>query len=103
MIDLQVTSVIFMATTLDFPITDNLWQIIATGVESGYISNEGDVQLIVREAPTITPPTVNVGHRINNYDDDGFYYTLQTGQSLYIKRAQESFGNKALALKTVNS
>lgn len=90
-----------MATTQDFLIVDDSWNIIASGIENGYVSNEGDVQLIVREAPTVTPPTGNSGHRINVYKDSGFYYSLATGQSLFVKRSQSGSDSRALILKTV--
>ena len=82
-----------MATS-EIPVPIEIWTLIATGPEAGSFTKRSNNDMFIAQQASLPAPSSDVGHRV---DQTLTYYTLLTGENLYVK----SFLSDNILTKTV--
>lgn len=77
-------------TTTERLENDGSWKKIAGSKQKGYFSNEGPSNILVREDSDLAVPETNDGHTLERSGDNGYYFSLRTGQAIYARNASTS-------------
>lgn len=76
-----------MSNTTDVPINPDSWTLLASGAVDGFITNEGELNLIFRENTTDPTESVDRGHTLAPKASINF--SLEASQNLYARSIRE--------------
>lgn len=82
----------------DVTISNDVWTLVATGTVTGYLTNECNYKVVVRQEASLPAPTVDKGHTIA---DVGYNYSIDGTENVYARVIKSGAGTvNGLIVKT---